>query len=140
MSISGNKCEGELRQATAAAVRDWEYMIEHAGRTGGDISKDLSVASSKNPLSHKLMQRNGVIEEGWELKCQPGPPRIGDKYLPGEQRRNFNSEKSLRAQFSRFWMSRFGGIALIVPMLLMVVHRDRTTALATTSVSVFFLQ
>ena len=121
-------------------------MVEHAAKTDGDIAKDLFVLSSKKPLSHKLMQEKGVIEMGWESRCVPEEPKPGDTYLPGGQRRRVNEEKerlrqeemkrkSIRASWERFAMGVFGGITLIAPMLLMVLHRDRTTALTTTSVS-----
>lgn len=127
-------------------MRDWEFMVEHAAKTDGDIAKDLFIASSKNPLSYKLMQEKGLIEMGWESYCVPEEPKPGDTYLPGGQRRRVNEEKerlrqkemrikSSRARWERFGMGVFGGIALIAPMLLMVLHRDRTTALVTTSVS-----
>lgn len=127
-------------------MRDWEFMVEHAAKTDGDIAKDLFVPSSKKPLSHRLMQEKGVIEMGWESCCVPEEPKPGDTYLPGGQRRRVNEEKerlrqeemkrkTFRARWERFGMGVFGGIALIAPMLLMVLYRDRTTALTTTSVS-----
>jgi hypothetical protein len=127
-------------------VRDWEFMVEHAAKADGDTARDLFVPSSKNPLSHRLMQEKGVIEVGWENRCVPEESKPGDTYLPGGQRRRVNEEKervrqeemkrkSSRARWERFGLGMFGGIALIAPMLLMVLHRDRTTALATTSVS-----
>jgi hypothetical protein len=129
-------------------------MVEHAARTSDNISEDLFVASSAKLLNHKLMVSKQVIEENWESRCQPRPPKEGETYLPGGQRRHVNAQKeeerekkeraleeerqkrSWQAKLERFWMSIFGGIALIAPMLLMALHNDRTTALATTSGSV----
>lgn len=132
----------------ATAVQDWEFMVSHAAKAGPDDHKDLFVMSSKNGLSHRMMQENGVIEERWKESCIPEMAWNTGTYLPGGQRRDVNWEEKLRqseelrkrstkAQWERFGMAMFGGLALIGPMLLMVLHRDRTTALATTSGSVF---
>lgn len=124
-------------------------MVEHAERTDDDVSKDLFVISSKRWLDHTLMLNQGVIREDWTTT-----PTREPIYLPGGQRIHANAQKrkernerqhaeekkrlerSLEAKWKRFWMSIFGGVALIAPMLLMVLHNDRTTALATTSGSV----
>ena len=119
-------------------------MVEHASSAADDISKDLFVASSANTLSHRLMLDKHVIEEGWNgLRSQPGNLYANVTYLPGGQRRHVNAQKleevrrrSWQARLERFWVSIFGGIALIAPMLLMALHNDRTPALATTSDSV----
>jgi hypothetical protein len=39
--------------------------------------------------------------------------------------------------WERLWMGGFGGIALIGPMLLMVLHRDLHTSIITASVATF---
>lgn len=138
----------------AAAVRDWEYMAEHGAKTAGNASKDLFVASSKHPLGHKLMQAYGLIEEieeGFQMRCQTADSesgRVHQEYLPGKQRRFTIAEEYERktaearwrewyALWTRFCFSMLGGVGVIAPMLLMVLHQNRTTALATTSCSVF---
>jgi hypothetical protein len=114
---------------TAIAVRDWEYMVEHAARTEGDISRDLFVLSTAKPLSRELMLNKSIIEE------EVNPPKSDWEILPGWQRRELFRQRTWRAQTRRLGMAIFGGVALIAPMLLMVLHRDQTTALITTSVS-----
>jgi hypothetical protein len=137
-----------------AAVRNWEYMVEHRAKAAGKASKDFFVACSKHPLNHKLMQAYGLIkeiEEGFQLRCQPADPESGgvyQEYLPGKQRRFTIAEEDDRktaearwrewyALWTRFWFSMLGGVGVIAPMLLMVLHQNRATALATTSCSVF---
>jgi len=129
-------------------------MVEHGAKTAGDVSKDFFVASSKHPLSHKLMQAYGLIEEieeGFQLRCQPADLKSGgvyQAYLPGKQRRFTRAEEDERKTteaklqklydlWTRFWFSMLGGIGVIAPMLLMVLHQNRATALATASCSVF---
>jgi hypothetical protein len=51
------------------------------------------------------------------------------------QRTRMNKDRNFRLLMERFIMALSGGIALIGPMLLMVLHRDRTTLLSTTSVA-----
>lgn len=48
-------------------------------------------------------------------------------------------KKSWQASLERFWISIFGGIALIAPVLLMALHDDRSTVMATTSGSILLL-
>jgi lipopolysaccharide export LptBFGC system permease protein LptF len=122
-------------------------MVHHAEKTSDDISKDLFVVSSAKQLGYKMLTESGVIEGNWGTRCQPRPYKKNETYLPGGQRRFINATKrqevdeemkknKVSALWKRFWVSFFGGLALIAPMLLMVLHRDQTTALATTSGSV----
>jgi hypothetical protein len=53
------------------------------------------------------------------------------------QRTRLVKDRSLSAFLRRFSAALFGGITLIGPMLLMVLHKDKATDLLTTSVAVF---
>jgi hypothetical protein len=113
-------------------------MVAAAANGDDDISRDLFVLSSDTPLSHKLMSDKGVIEQP-DL-CRPPQQGVGETHLPGGQRRHIKfteDEKAKKRTFQafvrRFSFCLFGGVALVAPMLLMVLHRDRTTTLATTS-------
>ena len=49
-------------------------------------------------------------------------------------------ERDRRDAFTqRLFMALFGGVVLIVPMIIMVLHPTRTVALVTTSAATFFL-
>ncbi|KAE8441928.1 hypothetical protein EG329_004186 [Mollisiaceae sp. DMI_Dod_QoI] len=50
--------------------------------------------------------------------------------------RSQNKERGWAAFLSRFYMALFGGLALIVPMLIMTLHESKVTSLVTTSVFV----
>jgi hypothetical protein len=53
-----------------------------------------------------------------------------------ELNREIRLEKERRNAFTeRLWMGAFGGVTLIGPMLLMVLHRDRNTSIITASVA-----
>jgi hypothetical protein len=69
-----------------------------------------------------------------ELLSQlPGPTL---KYNFRELNREIRLERQRKNAFSeRLWMGGFGGIALIGPMLLMVLHRDLNTSITTASVA-----
>lgn len=50
--------------------------------------------------------------------------------------RAWTKERARNASFyKRFWFGLAGGLALIAPMLLILLHHDRVTALATASVA-----
>lgn len=116
-------------------------MVAAAANGDDDISNDLFVLSSNTLLSHKLMSDKGLIEES---NMYVSPPRGTVGALPGGQRRRrvvLEETKNRTRVFQAFWRRLcfcvFGGVALVAPMLLMVLHRDQTTALATTSGAVF---
>ena len=108
-------------------------MVEHAAKAGGNFSKDPFLLSSEKKLSYGLMSSAGLIPTA--------PPFAGDygheknPRLPFGQRRSVNFKSLL----GRFVMALFGGVALVGPMLLMVLHNDRTTKLSTTSAAVFLV-
>jgi hypothetical protein len=47
-----------------------------------------------------------------------------------------NRTRKMENFWERFYMAAFGGIALVGPMLIMVLHRGKATSLVTVSVSV----
>jgi cell division protein FtsW (lipid II flippase) len=53
------------------------------------------------------------------------------------QRNRINKDRSTKALLGRFIMALFGGVALVGPMLLMVLHNDLATTLSTASIAVF---
>jgi hypothetical protein len=58
------------------------------------------------------------------------------KYMFRELNREIRLDREKQNAFwERLWMGGFGGIALIGPMLLMVLHRDLNTSIITASVA-----
>jgi hypothetical protein len=58
------------------------------------------------------------------------------KYMFRELNREIRLEREKKnASWERLWMGAFGGIALIGPMHLMVLHRDLHTSIITASVA-----
>ena len=94
-------------------------------------------------LSYHLMNESGIIppsSDDHPVKLRP--PRDqrlkeGHFYniLPGSSRGNLNQRIDLAHFWERITMGLLGGLALISPMLLMVLHKDLLTTLLTVSVS-----
>jgi hypothetical protein len=55
--------------------------------------------------------------------------------LPGASRTAHNQNAGLKQMWRRVWMGLCGGLALIAPMLLMVLHKDEATTLSTVSIA-----
>jgi len=59
-----------------------------------------------------------------------------DNRLFRELNREIRLEREIKKAYSeRLWMGAFGGVALIGPMLLMVLHRGLNTSIITASVA-----
>lgn len=59
----------------------------------------------------------------------------GLNILPGSSRNIHRIRPSASQLWNRLWMGLCGGLALIAPMLLMVLHKDQATTLATASIA-----
>ncbi|CEL11201.1 hypothetical protein ASPCAL14304 [Aspergillus calidoustus] len=135
-----SKVESILMRYTNA-IRDWDYMNEHAEKTNGDISKDLFIVRSTKKLSHDLLVQKNVIEPEMRGVCMPKYPQGGETYLPGSQRRYMRAEREMilrkrskKEKVKLFLVLALTVMLLISPMLVMVLHRDQNVALITTSV------
>jgi hypothetical protein len=116
----------------AQAVRDWELMADYKAKAFGDPSWDPFLISDKGKLISEQMNA-----------CLPAPrgdyTRENLENMLGtfSQRTRLIKGRSTGAFLRRFFAALFGGITLIGPMLLMVLHKDKATDLSTTSVAVF---
>ncbi|KAI0146114.1 hypothetical protein GGR57DRAFT_506632 [Xylariaceae sp. FL1272] len=138
----------KLRRAVAdytQAVRDWELMATYASGRGAHTKNDPFRISSQAPLIEEAMLSADLVEKD---KTQQVVVRNHGEYGKGtlqtkagtfQPRFRHNEERSKRALVKRFGIALAAGIALIAPVLLMVLHKDLTTALATTSVATFLL-
>ncbi|KAK4104368.1 hypothetical protein N658DRAFT_492465 [Parathielavia hyrcaniae] len=113
------------------AVRNWDLMVGYAAKAGHNLSKDPFLLSSEERLSYELMRSAGLLG----LPFADSYEHEGNARLPLGQRRN----ATIGAVLGRFVVALLGGVALIGPMLLMQLHNDLTTKLATTSVAVFLV-
>ena len=63
------------------------------------------------------------------------PLDLRDPWLPGGSRSSKQSQILSRNVWERFMWALLGGLALVGPMLLMVLHKDKVTTLTTASVA-----
>jgi hypothetical protein len=128
----------------ANALRDYETLSQEA--VPDQLSKPwLSDLGDLSPrFGTFIAQRLGkeaelmkwITEKERREKLLRDIPRDQRKYMFRELNREIRLEQEQKAAYSeRLSMGLFGGIALIAPMLLMVLHRDRNTSIITTSVA-----
>ena len=113
------------------AVRDWDFMVDYAVKAGNNLSKDPFLLSSEKRLTYEMMRNVGLTSSPFADSYK----HENNARLPLGQRRSV----TLKTLVGRFIVALLGGVALIGPMLLMVLHNDQTTKLATTSVAVFLV-
>lgn len=122
----------------ATALRDWDMSIEYSAKAEGDLLKDPYIISSANSLQRDLLVDAGLMN----ARDARNLDKVIDAdvpMLPGQARIWFNKDRSAAALGARLIMAIFGGLALIAPMLLMVLHQDLLTNLLTVSTSVFIV-
>lgn len=122
------------------AWRDWDYMNECAGR-----KKDPFVMQSSKCLEAAILRehlagiRPTVVQNAQYSfdSSFAGPKDTEDPEYVGGYRTKTNQETKLRAFSVRLAMAAIGWAFIVGPILVMVLHNSRTTALCTTSVCVF---
>ncbi|GAW14729.1 hypothetical protein ANO14919_041320 [Xylariales sp. No.14919] len=113
-------------------VRDWELMVEYGRRAEGDPTKDPFRVSSKWLLTKQVMDRFGVHAVHNPRWYGTLNEHIGIL----DPRNRVNRARDVKEFSLRFGMSIVGGVALIAPMVIMVLHKTVVTDLVTTSVAV----
>jgi hypothetical protein len=108
-------------------------MVESQAKTGSDSSRDPFCISDKGEWTSQVMKNsmaNGIYGGG-------GVETLKTLRAGFLERNRMIRDRRHKAFLLRFLMALFGGVALIGPMILMVLHHDRNTSLSTTSVAVF---
>ena len=121
------------------AWREWDYMNECAGR-----KKDPFVLQSSKCLEAAILREHlaGIrptVGQDTQYKSDSsfaGPKDAKDPEYVGGYRTKTNQETKLKAFFMRLAMAAIGWAFIVGPILVMVLHNSRTTALCTTSVCV----
>lgn len=110
-------------------------MVEYGRKAAGDWTRDPFCITSKWELVSEAMKNAGLLGKGGIYHYGSLDRKIG----LFKQRNQMIRDRKWKEFTFRFSIAIFGGLALIGPMLLMVLHNDLTTALTTTSVAVFFV-
>lgn len=105
--------------------------MEYGRKAEGFPTRDPFCISSERLLISQVMDRFGVHAEYDHYRYGTLNEHIGF-----DQRTRVNRARQLKELSLRFGTSIIGGIALIAPMLIMVLHKDVVTDLVTTSVAV----
>jgi hypothetical protein len=129
------------------ALKDWDY-IQTCVKLG--VEKDPFILSTRRTVDKLLI--NGVAKEKWLAMVDArdsmnadiaklnilAPPLDEDNWVlfGGGSRSAFNSKQARKELLERIGMACLGGMFLIGPMLIMVLHPSRLTSLLTSSMCV----
>jgi len=130
----------KLMSDYCSALRDYDYMKEkYTVDRGtdpfylvGDKKSDWAIISEiqKNPKLLDFVCNGATIDKILLTYLDKS-----DKLLMGGGRGWKKDKKNRTDFFRRFWFGLAGGFALIAPMLIIILHNDRTTAVTTASVA-----
>jgi hypothetical protein len=124
-----------LYQIIVSALRDCDYMVECKKRAVDEDQRDPFILTTAKTLDLCLMKDAGLISTNTKFGEAPSDTNLPD--LPGYGRGSFNQYVETESAWKRFYAAILGSVSLLAPMLLMVLHHDQTTTLATVCVSVF---
>jgi VIT1/CCC1 family predicted Fe2+/Mn2+ transporter len=111
-------------------------MTERLNQATESEENDPFKITTDNALSLYLMKEALLVPEEENPNARDRVIYVNRmNILPGVSRTVHNDQASLARLWERVWMGVSGGLARIVPMLLMVLHKDEVTTLSTASVA-----
>ena len=119
-----------LTRGTVCALRDLRYMLEKPSQSDA-VSKFLDQRLYISDRDDAAI----MVDAGFTA-----PHRLADLHVPdyrgygGYSFKQESAEQGTKEFLSRLRMALFGGLSLIVPMLIMKLHATLLTQLVTTSV------
>lgn len=118
------------------ALKDLNYMKEMHSKY---VEQDPFKMVSSVQRDHLTMAEVGLLEYIIkEHKCEPdAPDDLRDPTLIGTPRGSANELERLRDFLLRLGFGVLGGVALVGPMVLMILHNTLVTQVATTGVATF---
>ncbi|KAK0616196.1 hypothetical protein B0T14DRAFT_567817 [Immersiella caudata] len=125
------------------AVRDYDFMAERLKQAEDDEEEDPFHISTLNLLDLCSMRDANLVpmEDGptfgilFSKAANKRDYEDGFNILPGASRHDRHNVTTRRDYLERLGMGLAGGLALIIPMLIMVLQKDLVTTLVTTSVA-----
>ena len=122
---------------SVGALRDLKYMFEAPSQKGqvADFLNRLLYINASNASDLAIMMDANLIKE---YPSQPKPRLFVSNYIGegGCMDRQFTKQSKFEALVNRIKMALFGGVVVVVPMLIMALHRTLLTTLLTTSLFV----
>jgi hypothetical protein len=103
-----------------------------------DFEKDPFKLVTSKALDSKIMEEADIalpIRRD-QLRYLQEPYDSDFPQLPGDSRAHIIRQRELEAIVKRFGVALAGGMALLIPMLIMVLHKDLLTTLLTVSVAI----
>lgn len=120
----------------ANAIRDYDFMTRKLIETSAIGERDPFWITTKDTLGLYLMKEALLVPKNVPVEAQDREKyKRHENILPGSSRNIHNLKTSASLLWDRLWMGVCGGLALIAPMLIMVLHNDEITSLVTTSVA-----
>lgn len=125
------------KEHVGEALRNLDYMQEYAARFPNDDELDPFYLKSSKTLERKIMEEVDLIPTYMVPKGQLPRTRDdpNDPVLPGTARNAANEATRKRMFIIRFLMATVGGLALVVPMLVMAFYPGRNVSVVVTSVA-----
>ncbi|KAJ6183921.1 hypothetical protein N7519_005222 [Penicillium mononematosum] len=118
------------------AIRDYDFMTEKLTATDVIGERDPFLITTRDTLGKYVMKDASLTPRGMRLYAEDhNRYKRGLNILPGSSRNIHRRRSSASQLWNRLWMGLCGGLALIAPMLLMVLHKDQATTLATASIA-----
>lgn len=110
-------------------------MVDHAAKAGRNLSEDPFLIVASHEMTRGWMM-DTIFRDTERSTTDSGDYFTGPREPLLKQRHRINRDRKFESFLERLLMAIFGGTTLVGPMLLMVLHDDRTTALVTTCVAV----
>jgi hypothetical protein len=130
--------DADINLKIVQALQDYDYM-----RTRSKEPTDPFLVTGERWIDHRILQRamgnfhDYFVAENFEIDNSIGPWMENEDGVPiGGTRNEKIKETEWKNFIKRLQMAVLGGVFLLVPMWLMVLHQTRYTALISTTVFV----
>ncbi|KAJ9606877.1 hypothetical protein H2200_008887 [Cladophialophora chaetospira] len=135
LEMASSRRTRRLMQEYCDALRNWDLMEE---KRTLDFEKDPFKLVTSKALDCKMMEEAEIALplHREDLRNLRRPSDSAEPQLPGDSRAGILQEREAQAIVKRFGVALVGGMALLIPMIIMVLHKDLLTTLLVVSVSV----
>lgn len=119
----------------AVVVRHWELMEKYSADAKGKHNIDPFMITTSSWLQRRFLDSAGLLDVNRNYRADDhSHPQLLIVSRPGNRAR-----RDTEVFIKRFIFAVSGGLSLVTPMVLMVLHKDILTTLLTVSVSVLLL-